>query len=276
MTVEPPLSPRTGRVKAARRLSSRAARTRKRRFVAEGPRAVREALAAPDAVVEVLATATATERHPDLHGAATAAGVPWTRVGAEVVAAVSGTVHPQGLVAVCRFVDLPTASALSGQPRLVAVAVAVGEPGNVGTLIRCADAAGADAVVVTGNGVDPFNPKAVRASAGSLFHLPIAVEPDPRAVVEACRAAGLVVLAADPAATVDLDAAEASALLAAPSAWLFGNEAHGLSDALIELADHAVAVPLHGRAESLNLAAAAAVCLYASARAQRAPDRRVD
>jgi TrmH family RNA methyltransferase len=153
---------------------------------------------------------------------------------------------------------------------LVVVGVDVADPGNGGTLVRCADAVGADAVVFCGAGVDPYNPKAVRASVGSLFHLPVAMAPDPAVAVDALRAAGLQVLAADGAADLDLDAAEAAGLLAAPTAWLLGNEAHGLDPAVSALADAAVSVPLYGRAESLNLATAAAVCLYASARLQRA------
>ncbi len=268
---EPPLTPRTGRVRAARRLrEDRRHRAEAGRFVAEGPQAVREALATPGVVVEVYATTAATGRHPALRDQATGAGVGWTEVSDDVVAAVADTVHPQGLLAVCRFVDVPLADALTGDPRLVVVAADVRDPGNAGTLVRCADAAGADAVVLTGDSVDPYNPKAVRASVGSLFHLPIAVEPDPAVAVAAVRAAGLQVLAADGGAEVDLDAAESSGLLAGPTAWLLGNEAHGLPADLLGLADTAVAVPLHGRAESLNLAAAAAVCLYASARVQRA------
>jgi TrmH family RNA methyltransferase len=123
--------------------------------------------------------------------------------------------------------------------------------------------------VVTGDSVDVYNGKAVRASVGSLFHLPVAVRRDPVATVGALRGAGLTVVAADGYGEVDLDEAAGSGLLAAPTAWLFGNEAWGLPDELGALADHRVRIPIHGRAESLNLATAAALCLYASARAQR-------
>ena len=149
----------------------------------------------------------------------------------------------------------------------VAICADVRDPGNAGTVIRCADAAGADGVVLAGHSVDVYNPKTVRATVGSLFHLPIAIEPDPAAAVRAARAAGLQVLAADGAGEVDLD--DADELLAAPTAWLFGNEAWGLPAELAALADHRVRIPIHGRAESLNLSTAAALCLYASARAQR-------
>ncbi len=153
------------------------------------------------------------------------------------------------------------------KPRLVAICADVRDPGNAGTVIRCADAAGADVVVLAGSSVDVYNPKTVRASVGSLFHLPIAVEHDAAAAVRAAQAAGLQVLAADGSGEADLD--DADELLAAPTAWLFGNEAWGLPDDLAALADHRVRIPIHGRAESLNLATAAALCLYASARIHR-------
>jgi TrmH family RNA methyltransferase len=124
-------------------------------------------------------------------------------------------------------------------------------------------------VVLTGSSVDPYNGKAVRASVGSLFHLPLAVGASTAEVVAAVQAAGVQVLAADGAGELDLDDAADDGLLAAPTAWLFGNEAWGLPDDVAALADHRVRIPIHGRAESLNLATAAAVCLYASARAQR-------
>ena len=167
----------------------------------------------------------------------------------------------------CRFLDVPLATVLepaSTERRLVAICADIRDPGNAGTVVRCADAAGADAVVFSGQSVDFYNPKTVRASVGSLFHLPVAVEPDPAAAVRAAQGAGLVVLAADGAGEVDLD--EADDLLAGPTAWLFGNEAWGLPDELAALADHRVSIPIYGRAESLNLSTAAAVCLYAGTR----------
>ena len=186
-----------------------------------------------------------------------------------MLGAVAGTVTPQGVAAVCSFLDQPLADVVGRGPRLLAVAVHVRDPGNAGTLLRCADAAGADAVVLAGHSVDPYNPKAVRASAGSLFHLPVAIEPDPLAAAASIRTGGLQLLAADPAAGTDLDAAGERGLLTRPTAWLFGNEAHGLGADLLAVADETVSVPCYGRAESLNLAVAAALCLYASARAQR-------
>jgi TrmH family RNA methyltransferase len=147
----------------------------------------------------------------------------------------------------------------------------VRDPGNAGTVLRCADAAGADAVVLTGASVDLYNPKAVRASAGSLFHLPVAVGLPVQEAVAGLRDAGVRVLAADGAGDRDLDTELDEGALGRPTAWIFGNEAWGLPEETRALADEVVRVPIHGRAESLNLATAAAVCLYASAREQRAP-----
>jgi RNA methyltransferase, TrmH family len=144
----------------------------------------------------------------------------------------------------------------------------VRDPGNAGTVLRTADAAGARGVVFADASVDPYNSKCVRSSAGSLFHLPVVTGVSVGEAVTALRQAGLAVLAADGSATRRLDDVDDAGQLAAPTAWLFGNEAWGLPAGLLELADEAVAVPIYGRAESLNLAAAAAVCLYTTARAQ--------
>jgi TrmH family RNA methyltransferase len=251
-------------VRTARKLARRASRTELALFLAEGPQAVREALRVPGCVREVFAL---PGRHEELRDSA--AELPWHVVDEGAMAVLSETVHPQGVVAVCRTVDVPLSELLAAAPRLVAVCADIRDPGNAGTVIRCADAAGAAGVVITGESVDVHNGKAVRASAGSLFHLPVAIRPDRGSTVRALQDAGLTVLAADGYGDVDLDAAADSGLLAGRTAWLFGNEAWGLPTELAELADHRVRIPIHGRAESLNLATAAAVCLYASARAQR-------
>ena len=257
---------RSGRVKAARKLTHRAVRAEHRLFLAEGPQAVREALAVPGCVREVFAAPGA---RPELAATAAAGGVPWLLVDEPALASLTETVSPQGVVAVCRFLDVPVSDVLRERPRLLALCADVRDPGNAGTVIRCADAAGAGAVVFAGDTVDPYNGKAVRASVGSLFHLPVAIARSTTEVVTALQTAGVSVLAADGAGETDLDDAADDGLLARPTAWLFGNEAWGLPDDLAALADHRVRIPIHGRAESLNLATAAAVCLYASARAQR-------
>ncbi|MBQ1073968.1 RNA methyltransferase [Micromonospora sp. C31] len=269
--VSGPFTPRTPRVVAARRLQRRRDREAAGRFLAEGPQAVREALARPGVVTELFGTPAALDRHADLAAVAARADVPVSEATDEALAALAETVAPQGLVAVCRHLDVPLERALADGPRLVAVLAEIRDPGNAGTVLRTADAAGAGAVVFAGEAVDPYNGKCVRASAGSLFHVDVVRAPDPVDVVAALRAAGLTVLAATGYGEDDLDDLADDGRLAAPTAWLFGSEAHGLPEALTVAADARVRVPLHGRAESLNLAAAAAVCLYASARAQRRP-----
>ena len=265
-------SPRAPRIKAARRLASLSHRRQQRLFLAEGPQPVREALDRPGTVTEVFATAAALERHRDLLAAAHGSDVACHTVPDHVLAALTQTVSPQGVVAVCRFVDVALEAVIAARPMLVAVCANVRDPGNVGVVIRCADAAGAEAVVLIGTSVDPYNGKAVRASAGSLFHVPISRVGEAAAAYRALRAAGMALLAADGDGAIDLDRAADEGRLSGPTAWIFGNEAWGLPPDLTTAADAVVRVPIHGRAESLNLATAAAVCLYASARSQRRPD----
>jgi TrmH family RNA methyltransferase len=260
---------RSPRVKAARQLAKRALRARARSFLAEGPQAVREALAA-GAAAQLFITAAGRARHRGLAEQAAASGVEVCPVSGEVMAGLAQTITPQGVLAVCRFVDVPLAHLTAPAARLVVVLANVRDPGNAGTVLRTADAAGADGVIFAGATVDPYNSKCVRASAGSIFHVPVVAGPAVGEAVARLREAGLRVLAADGRATLSLADAERDGLLAGPTAWLFGNEAWGLPADLLALADGPMAVPIYGRAESLNLAAAAAVCLYASARAQRA------
>jgi RNA methyltransferase, TrmH family len=260
------------RLKAARRLTKRAFRQRERAFLAEGPQAVAEAFRGGARVTDLFVTAPARSRHHDLVTEISAAGIPVHVVNGDIMDELAQTVTPQGLLAVCGFVDVPLAEITAqAPPTLVALLANVRDPGNAGTVLRTADAAGAHAVVFADASVDPYNGKCVRASAGSLFHLPVVAGAGLEDAVLALRQAGLRIVAADGQAGHPLDDPGVQARLAEPTAWMFGNEAWGLPPELVALADEPVAVPIYGRAESLNLAAAAAVCLYASARAQRVP-----
>lgn len=254
-----PLSASNARVKQLRRLSRRSERSERRLFLAEGRNAVEAALEA-GVVVEVFARPDRDQLLPPIPD-----GVTLTLVEDRALKALSDSVTPAGVVALCRFLDVPVEDALVGG--YVALCADVSDPGNAGTVIRCADAAGAGGVVLAGSSVDLYNGKTIRASAGSAFHLPVATGVDATAAVAAAQAAGLTVLATE--ARGDVDLFDADELLARPTAWLFGNEAHGLPAELAELADHRVRIPIHGRAESLNLSTAAALCLYSSARVQR-------
>jgi TrmH family RNA methyltransferase len=258
------------RLKAARRLNKRAFRQRERAFLAEGPQAVAEAFHCGAQVTDLFVTVPARTRHRDLVAAIAAAGIPVHVVSGEVMDELAQTVTPQGLLAICGFVDVPLGEVARAAPALVALLANVRDPGNAGTVLRTADAAGAHAVVFADASVDPYNGKCVRASAGSLFHLPVVAGTRLEEAVVTLREAGLRIVAADGRTGRSLDDPEVQARLAGPTAWMFGNEAWGLPPELVALADEPVAVPIYGRAESLNLAAAAAVCLYASARAQQA------
>lgn len=242
-----PTSVKSDRVGAVRRLQQRKYRRREQRFLAEGAQAVAEALRwHPECVEEVFVAGDSELAH-----AADSAGHRVTDVPEHVLGAMAETVSPQGVVAVCRDLTFKAPA----NPQLIAVLHDIRDPGNAGTILRTADAAGADAVYFTGDSVDPYNGKCVRASAGSLFHIPFV-----SCSVSDVQFARLQVLATSGAGSQDIRDVD----LAAPTAWVFGNEARGLP----ELGFQTVSVPIFGEAESLNLAAAAAVCLYASALAR--------
>lgn len=270
------LTERSARIVAAHKLLRRSRRAEAGEFLAEGAPAVTAAIARaadhPGEVRELYLTEAAGAKHTALVRQAYAAGVTVTQVTDRAAAALTDAVSPQGIVVRCVLPAAGLADLLERRPRLLAVLVQTSDPGNTGTVIRLADAAGADGVVVAGDAADPWNPKAIRASAGSIFHLPVVQVPDPSALVGELSAAGLSVLAATGHAQVELDAAGLGGILDLPTAWLFGSEAHGLPPQVVDLADEAIRIPIYGRAESLNLAGAAAVCLYASATAHRRPN----
>lgn len=244
---------------AAVKLHRHVVRRRAARFLAEGPNLVEAALRR-GLVSEVFVTEAAMDRFGSM-----LAESPVHLVTERAAKALSETVTPVGLVAVCSVPQTSLHDVLSGSPKLVAVAAEISEPGNAGTLIRVADAMGADAVVLAGHSVDPYNGKCLRASAGSIFSIPVVSDDDATGVVAGLRAAGLQVLAA----TVDGEVALDDADLIGPTAWLFGPEAHGLAPELAAAATHRVHIPMPGSAESLNVAAAASICLYQSSRAHR-------
>lgn len=263
-------SPRSERVRAVRALARSGPRTEQGLFLVEGPQAVREALRwRADEVVDLYVDFAAGPRAQEMAALAEQLGprVRVTRVTPAVLAAMADTRTPQGVLAVCRRAEVSLAEVLATQPRVLAVLANVRDPGNAGTVIRAADASGADAVVVGEASVDVTNPKVVRSTAGSLFHVPVVTGQQVLPVITSLRRAGIRVIAADGAAPQQVGETD----LSGPHAWVFGNEAWGLTDEVRRACDLAVRIPIHGRAESLNLAMAATVCLYASAAA--APGR---
>lgn len=261
-------NPRSPRVRAVAKLTKRTARQETGLYLLEGPQAAREALAyRPDTLVELYATPTAWDKHQDLREIAADAGVEVIFAAEPVLDAMADTVTPQGIVAVARQVPTSVRDIFDDAPQLIVICEEVRDPGNLGTIIRAADAVGADAVVLTGRTVDLYNPKVVRATTGSLFHLPVAVGVDLESTIGRARSAGLRVIAADVGGE---DFLAHRQTLAEPTAWVFGNEARGLESEALALVDLSLKLPIYGLAESLNLATAASVCLYESAFAQRA------
>jgi RNA methyltransferase, TrmH family len=253
-------STRNRRVAAAARLRKRGLREQDRRFLVEGSQAAGEAVAA-GAVETLFHVPGSTGRVPDIAAAARRTGAETLDVSPAVMGHLTSAVSPQGVVAVARFVDVGVGDIPAG---MVPVLCSVRDPGNAGTILRSADAAGAAGVVFTRDSVDVYNPKAVRASAGSLFHLPVVRDVEPAEAIEALRGGGATILAAAADGRVAMHEAE----LAGPTALLLGNEAWGLPDEVRNLADQEVRVPINGAAESLNLAAAAVLLMFEAARQQ--------
>ncbi|GAA4403172.1 RNA methyltransferase [Fodinibacter luteus] len=256
-------NPRADRVRSVRALSKRSVRERTGRFAVEGPQGVREAVryAAPR-VRDVYLTSEAIERHADdIVGPARAAQLWVHEVTPDVLAAMAEADAPQGVLAVVDTAGDSLDDVLAARPRLLVLLTHVRDPGNAGTVIRGADAAGADAVLVSEASVDVLGSKVVRSTAGSLFHLPVVTGLDVASTLSTLRAHGIRTLAADGAGATLLPDAD----LDGPHCWVMGNEAWGLGEPVRAACDDVVRVPIHGRAESLNLAMAATLCLYASA-----------
>ena len=263
-------SVKSERVIEVRRLHDRRHRESRGAFVVEGPPALEAAIGR--GVAELYVTPQAQQRHGELIARAQETGARLWRVGEPVLEAMSETRQPQGIIAVCPLVTIPLDDALAvigaGHRGFVVVLDRVNDPGNAGTVIRTADAMGAAAVILTEGSVDPHNGKCVRATAGSLFHVPISVDVAVAHVIDAVRTSGCVLVAADAHGTVALGTMGADAVLSGKVAWVIGNEAHGVHADLAAAAHETIAIPQFGGAESLNMAAAAAICLYATAQAQ--------
>jgi len=252
------------RVRAIRRLTSASFREQVQRFLIEGPQAVREALMYRCAAIDEIFVLEAPEGPAaEVAEMARIAGMRVSVVPENVLLAMTETVHPQGIAAVSSFMDLPLKPVL-GTGQLLVFLDQVRDPGNAGTIVRTADAAGADTVIFGNGCVDPYNGKLVRSTAGSLFHVPITRGADVVETIFTVRGHGFQVLATSGSGDTQIPDID----LDRPTMWIFGNEAHGISAEASEGANHRVSIPMYGPAESLNLASAAAICLYASAQAQ--------
>ncbi|CAN5785190.1 RNA methyltransferase [soil metagenome] len=243
-------------------MNRRSVRVAERAFVIEGETLISEALKAGIGLEAVFVS----EEHQDLPvlRQAEAGGHRVHQLASGVLERVVGTVTPQPVLAIARALDVALDSVR--QAPLVVVCVDVRDPGNAGSILRSAEASGAGAVVFCAGSVDVFNPKTVRSSAGSLFHVPVVSGGDPVAVLETlghwgfCRLA-TVARGGRPYDELDYDA---------PVAVVLGNEAHGLPAGLEAYVDQPVTIPMAGRAESLNVAMAAALICFEALRQRRA------
>lgn len=260
------IDPKATKVRGVAKLTKKDARSSTGLFLLEGPQGLKEVLDRPKLVVELYATQEAVDRYSVLFDRAKAARLEVQLVSEPVLKALTDTTTPQGIVAVCRQLDVSLEDILATKPRLVALLANIRDPGNAGTVLRAADAAGADAVIFSTNSVDVYNPKVVRSTTGSLFHLPFAIDVEIETAIASLQASGHQVFAAN-GGGVEIPALE-SDVLAADTTWVFGNEAWGFEPEVLKLVDREVAVPIYGAAESLNLATAASICLYVSAFAQ--------
>ena len=262
-------NPNADRVKRYRSLGQAAARRRTGLFLVEGPQSVRELVRFnPDAIETLYLTEAAQQRYTEIIEAAATNSVTITLATEQVIQTISD--NAQQVLAVAKADKFQFSQSaeltLPKKARLIAILHNVRDPGNAGTVIRAADALGADLTVLTGDSVEITNPKVIRSSAGSVFHVPVIAERDLGGIVNSLKAKNWQVLAAT--ASQDKNILDPKLDLTRPTAWIFGNEAWGLPRDAIALADEAVSIPIYGSAESLNLATAASICLFATAAAQ--------
>lgn len=264
------IDPKSNQVRGVAKLNKKDARSETGLFLLEGPQGLSEALDRPKLIVDLFATEDAIARHDEIFARADVLKIEVQLVSEAVLKVMCDTNTPQGVLAVCQQLHIDLDDLIDSKPQLVALLANIRDPGNAGTVLRAADAAGADAVIFSSNSVDVYNPKVVRSTTGSIFHLPVVIDADIEQTIAKLKSAGLQVFAAN-GGGVELPTLEASTL-AKPTAWVMGNEAWGFEAQTLELVDQQVAVPIYGAAESLNLATAASICLYASAFAQNAAD----
>ncbi|MDY5585361.1 MAG: RNA methyltransferase, partial [Arcanobacterium sp.] len=257
----------TGQLKKVTGLHRSANRQKYFQQLVEGPQAVRELLRFhPELVRDVYATSEALKTHPDLLQLIDELD-PYTHLlEPELFLRISK--DAQGILAVADIPDEPDLAEVFANSQLLVMTLRANDPGNLGTIIRCSDAFGAQAVITGAGSVAATNPKVIRSSVGSLFHIPVIEDEQPEPLIMTAKEAGFQVLAADAHGDFNLDELAGKIDLREKTLWVFGNEAHGFSKGELALADAVVSIPMWGNAESLNLAMAATLCIFESARAQ--------
>lgn len=257
-------------IKRLRRLSGRrSARSAEGAFVIDGPTLLRDALEAGVPLDEVVAEPRCPE---ELLARAAAAGAVVRAVADGVLARVTDTATPQPVAAIGRFVEVSPAAATAVAGPLALVLVGVGDPGNAGTLLRSAEAAGAGAVLFCEGSADPYAPKCVRASAGSIFRVAVTRSAGARDALEWIASAGLGTVATVARGAQPYDEVD----LAGPVALVLGNEAHGLPEQVGAQVVRSVTIPMVGRTESLNVGMAGTILCFESLRQRRQRDRAPD
>ena len=264
--------PKAKQVRGVAKLNKKDARSETGLFLLEGPQGLKEALNRPRLIVELYATEDAVARYSDLFERAQGARIELQLVTEQVLKVMTDTATPQGILAVCEQLHVSLEDVIAIKPQLIALLANIRDPGNAGTVLRAADAAGADAVIFSDNSVDVYNPKVVRSTTGSLFHLPVVIGASITETIASLQAAGLQAFAADGGGRSLTELAPGT--LAKPTVWVFGNEAWGFEPETLQAVDETVGLPIYGAAESLNLATAASVCLYESAFAQNGATER--
>jgi TrmH family RNA methyltransferase len=256
---------RNGLVQRARKLRKRGVRERSRTFLVEGANAIEEALASGRRLEHLFVTEPVPPGVAAVVQKARECRVPVEEVSAGVMEAISDAETPPGAVAIAPFIDRDPELLLAGPAGLLVVLVQLRDPGNLGAILRTARAAGVDGVFLSEGTVDVYNPKVVRASAGALFHVPVAREVAIPWVLAGLRDRDIRRVAADPTATSTYDEVN----MRDPCALVFGNEAWGLSEEVVSAVDQTASIPMKASAESLNVGAAAAVFLFEALRQRR-------
>ena len=258
--------PGSARVKAVTKLQQKDARIETGLFLLEGPQGLKELSNFPEIVHEIFVTESAAQRYSVELAKLQQSKVNIETVSDKTMEKLSETQTPQGVVAVVHQQHIELGDLIEAKPRLTVMLDRVQDPGNAGTILRVADAAGCDGVIFSRESVDVYNGKTVRSTAGSLLHVPVAINVELPEAIAQLKKSGVQVFLAD-AQGEGLNQL-GSEVLDRPTAWIFGNEAGGVDPSLRSQVDRVVSIPIFGSAESLNLATAAAICLYSSAFAQ--------
>ncbi|MDO4179492.1 MAG: RNA methyltransferase [Phascolarctobacterium sp.] len=256
-------------VKNAAELKQKKYRTKSGLFLAEGLRTVEEAIEA-NQVESVFYTPVDDERTRKALELAAAHNIKLFCVSEAVMKKISDTETPQGIIAVCNMTHLNLEELLS-QGKMLLVLDRVQDPGNIGTMLRTADASGIGGLLLLNGCADIYAPKTVRASMGSLFHLPVLQGLDDEAFINLAKDYGYELLVTCLEGADNLYKADLSGRIA----FVMGNEANGVSDKFLQAADKKVFIPMQGKAESLNVAMAAGVVMFEALRRRLTENKKV-